>query len=106
MKNDIRKKINEILDSDLEGLELTLALEKEISKLLPFDHSNGDAIVASGLKDATNFEFNFFGTMSNAVERLVNTVSKREIAYMFLEGIAKQKNSDTMYDVFKNILTR
>lgn len=106
MKNDIKKKINELLDSDLEGLELTLAIEKEISKLLPFDHSNNDAIVASGLKEDTNLEFSFVGTMSNAVEKLVNTVSKRELAYIFLEELAKQKHSNVMYDVFKDILTR
>lgn len=106
MRNDIKKKINEILDSDLKGTELMLALENEIAKLAPFDHNNPDSIEASGLEDDIDFEFSFIGSMSMAVEKLITSTSKREIAYIFLKGIIPEQQDDIYSNIFKNILNR
>ena len=93
MKQELTKKLLEVLASPLEGDKLRLALEAEIAKVFPYDHTERSPIKACGFEDDFEFELSHTGTISEAVEKIELSLSKRQLAYFLLKGVIAEKPS-------------
>ena len=98
MKEKLCKKLLEVLASPLEGDKLRLALEAEIAKVFPYDHTERSPIKACGLEDDFEFELSHFGTISEAVEKIEIGLSKRHLAYLLLKETVQEKPSRSHRD--------
>ena len=98
MKQELSKKLLEVLTSPLEGNKLRLALEKEIAKMFPYDHHQRSPIKACGLEDDFEFELSHIGTISEAVEKIEIGLSKRQLAYLLLKETVQEKLSRSHRD--------
>ena len=98
MKEKLCKKLLEVLASPLEGDKLRLALESEIAKMFPYDHTERSPIKACGFEDDFEFELAHMGTISEAVEKIELGLSKRQLAYLLLRETIKEKPSRSYSD--------
>lgn len=87
MKDLLKYKLEEVLNSSLTGDKLRLALEQEIAKIFPYNHEERSPVKACGLDEDFEFQMAHAGTFSEAVEKVEKSVSKRQLAYMFLRAI-------------------
>lgn len=98
MKQELNKKLQEVLNSPLEGDKLRLALETEIAKMFPYDHAERSPIEACGFRSDFEFELTHVGTISEAVEKIELSLSKRQLAYLLLRETIKEKPSRSYSD--------
>ena len=98
MKQELSKKLLEVLTSPLEGNKLRLALETAIAEVFPYDHAERSPIKACGLEDDFEFELSHFGTISEAVEKIEIGLSKRQLAYLLLKETVQEKLSRSHRD--------
>ena len=94
----LSKKLQEILNSSLEGNKLRLALEVEIAKMFPYDHTEVSSAKACGLDEDFEFRLVHMGSMSEAVEKVEAAMSKRQIAYLFLRETIRDGSSKSHSD--------
>ena len=98
MKQELSKKLLKVLNSPLEGDQLRLALETEIAKMFPYDHTEGSPVKACGLDEDFEFRLVHMGNISEAVEKIEAAMSKRQIAYLFLRATISEKSSKSYSD--------
>ena len=98
MKEELSKKLLEVLTSPLEGDKLRLALETEIAKMFPYDHTEKSSVKACGLDEDFEFKLVHIGNMSEAVEKVEAAMSKRQIAYLFLKETVRERLSRSYSD--------
>ena len=98
MKEELSKKLLEVLTSPLEGDKLRLALETEIAKMFPYHHAERSSIEACGFRSDFEFELTHVGTISEAVEKIELGLSKRQLAYLLLRETIKEKPSRSYSD--------
>ena len=98
MKEKLCKKLLEVLASPLEGDKLRLALETEIAKMFPYDHTERSPIKACGFEDHFEFELSHIGTISEVVEKIELGLSKRQLAYLLLKRVVAEKSSRSYSD--------
>ena len=91
MKDVLRYKLEEVLNSSLTGDKLRLALEQEISEMFPYSHEERSPVKACGLDEDFEFQIAHAGTLSEAVEKIEKAVSKRQLSYMFVKAIIGEK---------------
>ena len=95
MKDVLRYKLEEVLNSSLTGDKLRLALEQEISEMFPYAHEERSPVKACGLDEDFEFQMAHAGTFSEAVEKIEKTVSKRQLSFMFVRAIISEKPKKT-----------
>ena len=98
MKQELNKKLQEILNSSLEGDKLRLALETKIAEMFPYDHTEGSSVKACGLDENFEFRLVHMGNISEAVEKVEAAMSKRQIAYLFLKETIRERSSRSYSD--------
>lgn len=91
MKDLLKYKLEEVLNSSLTGDKLRLALEQEIAKIFPYNHEEHSPVKACGLDEDFEFQLAHVGTISEAVEKVEKSVSKRQLSYMFLKAVIGEK---------------
>ena len=95
MKDVLRYKLEEVLNSSLTGDKLRLALEQEISEMFPYSHEERSPVKACGLDEDFEFQMAHAGTFSEAVEKIEKSVSKRQLSFMFVRAIINEKPKKT-----------
>ena len=98
MKQELSKKLQEVLNSPLEGDKLRLALETEIAKMFPYDHTERSPVKACGLDEDFEFRLVHMGNISEAVEKVEAAMSKRQISYLFLKETIREGSSKSYSD--------
>lgn len=91
MSKQIIDKILKIcLEEKLQGKELIIALEEQISLLTPFDHNADNSMVGCGLKNI-KMGIDTRGSLSEIVEKFEKGLTKREIAFAMVVTTLEEK---------------
>ena len=88
-----KRKVVDIVMSDLKGKELVQALEAEVAAIIPFDHSK-DTAKACGFDKNLDIQLSGeAGTISQIIETLEQNTTKRELAYMLVKTLLGSDDS-------------
>ena len=75
-----KRKIIELCNSNLEGKDLIIAIEEELAKMRPYNHNCDEGLQAVGLYEPIRIDVESEGAISNCVEAIEKSVTKRELA--------------------------
>lgn len=70
-------------NATMSDKDLVLAIESEISKLIPFDHKHYNKMDACGITEDISMQIAGSGTFSELVEMVEKSNPKRVLAYIF-----------------------
>ena len=91
---NIRKNINDLFDSGLKGEKLQAAIEREIEKISPYDHDDDNPMDACGIESNIEVKVIGQGSISNIVQRLERSMTKRKLAYVLFRRIVEAQMSE------------
>lgn len=91
---EIRKKINDLFDSGLRGEELVLALEKVIKNIVPYNHDISNPMDACGIGSHIELKIVGSGTISQIVEKIEKSTTKRKLAFVLFRKILEEKEGE------------
>ena len=80
------------LEGELQGSKLVIALEKEIAKLIPYKHEEDDMLKACNITVPEQVEALAGTCGSKIIEQLEATLTKRQLAFMFLQTAMESQN--------------
>lgn len=80
------------LEGELQGSKLVIALEKEIAKLIPYKHEEDDMFKACNITVPEQVEAVSGTCGSKVIEQLEATLTKRQLAFMFLQTAMEGQN--------------
>ena len=70
-------------NATMSDKDLVIAIESEISKLIPFDHKHHNKMDACGITEDISMQIAGSGTFSELVEMVEKSNPKRILAYIF-----------------------
>lgn len=99
------------LEGVLQGAPLVTALEKEIAKIIPYKHEENDMLKACNIDIPEQVEALSGTCGSKIIEQLEATLTKRQIAFMFLQtamesrgrGESSERSESSDYERVKKI---
>lgn len=80
------------LEGELQGSKLVIALEKEIAKLISYNHEEKDMLKACNITVPEQVEALSGTCGSKIIEQLEATLTKRQLAFMFLQTAMESQN--------------
>jgi hypothetical protein len=90
--NKIKQKIIDLcMDDSLNGEALVIALEEQITEILPFNHNADTDLESCGITDDhVKFSISFDdNSMSKIIEKIENVTTKRKLAIAFFHNLVK-----------------
>ena len=92
---EIKKQIIKICeDSSLSKEELIKELERQIALLQPYDHDQRSPHKACDIHDNIELRLVGSGGISNVVERIERSLSKRKLAFIFFQKIMDEQEEE------------
>lgn len=88
------------LEGELQGSKLVIALEKEIAKLIPYKHEEDDMLKACNITVPEQVEAVSGTCGSKVIEQLEATLTKRQLAFMFLQTAMEGQNRGEQSESF------
>lgn len=88
------------LEGELQGSKLVIALEKEIAKLIPYKHEEDDMLKACNITVPEQVEALAGTCGSKIIEQLEATLTKRQLAFMFLQTAIESQNRGEQSESF------
>lgn len=94
MREEIQKKINLLFSSGLSTSRLVRAIEIEIAKLIPYDHSKPETFDACNI-DAQHIGLAIEGrsSASSIIENIESQLSKRELSFVLFNQLTSEIDS-------------
>lgn len=89
------------LEGELQGSKLVIALEKEIAKLIPYKHEEDDMLKACNITVPEQVEAVSGTCGSKVIEQLEATLTKRQLAFMFLQTAMEGQNRGEQSESFR-----
>lgn len=89
------------LDDTINGIELVQALEKQIVGLMPYDHSSPSPLKSCNIpKDDLKLEIEGAGCFSEVVEKIEDSLTKRELSLILFDRIIVTQQSSQKSTTF------
>lgn len=81
-------------DPNVNEHELVNAIEKELSKIIPFDHDSDNTLEACGIDNSIELSVMRKESKSKTIEQIENSLNKREIAFVLFQTIESSKDGN------------
>ena len=79
-KSELKNQLSAILDSDKDDDAIILELEQAIANQKPYNHDEDDINKAINIKEDLSFSLTRYGSISETVECVEKSASKRKLA--------------------------
>ena len=104
-KELLKIQLSKILDSEISDSDTIIALENAISEALPYDHDASNPAVACRLEEPIQFGLESIGKLSEAVNKVEKTTSKRKLAFVLIQLIIRNETKESPIDLLESDLS-